>query len=179
MSSPHFTLHLSCLSALLSQASIPCRGLTVSSPAPAPLLFVPAPSQLQLCLQNGGVDSSHVPRSAALCTYESLQRQLGAHTGSDNSERWVTMWNLGSDPWQGARTPTYNPLLVFGSSSLDPDSRDKANSCFRDQKICNRNLPASILLSLNVKGFPVLMAIFLLTCWTTCRVQRLSDNFLS
>ena len=75
----------------------------LSGPSTSPVC--PGPFTAPAQPPNGGVDSSHVP-GQQLSAPMSLQRQLGAHIGSDNSERWVQGDSVESrsDPWQGACT---------------------------------------------------------------------------
>lgn len=104
--------------ALLSQAPIylsqapsipgsfyprPGAHCVLTGPSTSPVC--PSPFTAPAQPPNGGVDSSHVPGQQPSAPM-SLQRQLGAHIGSDNSERWVQGDSVESrsDPWQGACT---------------------------------------------------------------------------
>ena len=101
VSSPHFTLHLSCLSQpFYPRPLYPMPGAHSVLTGPSTSPVCPSPFTAPALPPNGGVDSSHVP-GQQLSAPMSLQRQLGAHTGSDNSERWVTMWNPGQTHGRG------------------------------------------------------------------------------
>lgn len=108
--------------ALLSQAPLSHAGGSQCPHRPQHLSCLSQPLHSSSSASKWRCGLQSCPRSAALCTYESAKAAGCPHRVRQFREMGDNV-EPRSDPWQGARTPTYNPLFVFGSSSLDPDSK--------------------------------------------------------
>lgn len=164
------TLHLSCLSRpFYPRPLYPMPGPTVSSPAPAPLLFVLAPSQAPALPPNGGGLQS-CPRSAALCTYESAKAAGCPHRVGQFREMGDNV-EPRSDPWQGARHTNIQPTVRLWEQQSRPRQQEIKLTLLQRSEDLQQEFACLHPSVLKWGRFPVLMAIFLLTCWTTCKGQ--------